>query len=72
MYSIPIKCREAVIGVIRIYLSEPRLIHDEDIDTLCVMAEHLGLVIENNGLKNFLDGVKAAMESLPLRMLKGL
>jgi signal transduction protein with GAF and PtsI domain len=72
MLSIPVKCREAVIGVIRIYHAEVRRIHDEDIESLCVMAEHLGLVIENNGLKNFLDGVKAAMESLPPRMLKDL
>jgi len=72
MLSIPIKCREAIIGIIRIYHGERRQIHDEDIDTLCVMAEHLGLVIENNGLKNFLDGVKVALESLPPRMLKGL
>ena len=72
MLSIPIKCRDAIIGLIRIYHSEPRLIHEEDIETLCVMSEHLGLVIENNGLKNFLDGIKAALESLPPRMLKNL
>ena len=72
MLSIPIKYREAIIGLIRIYHAEPRLVHDEDIDTLCVLAEHLGLVIESNGLKNFLDGVKSALESLPSRMLKDL
>jgi signal transduction protein with GAF and PtsI domain len=72
MLSIPIKCREAIIGIIRIYHDEPRKIHDEDIETLCVMSEHLGLVIENNGLKNFLDGVRIALESLPPRMLKDL
>ncbi|MGD8883861.1 MAG: GAF domain-containing protein [Desulfobacterales bacterium] len=72
MLSIPIKCREAVIGVIRIYHGEPRNMHEDDIESLCVMSEHLGLVIENNGLKNFLDGVKIALESLPPRMLKDL
>jgi signal transduction protein with GAF and PtsI domain len=72
MLSIPIKCREAIIGVIRIYHAEPQKIHDEDIETLCVMSEHLGLVIENYGLKNFLDGVRIALESLPPRMLKDL
>jgi signal transduction protein with GAF and PtsI domain len=72
MLSIPIKYHKAIIGIIRIYYGEPRLIHDEDINTLCVLAEHLGLVIENNGLKNFLDGVKSALENLPSRMLKGL
>jgi signal transduction protein with GAF and PtsI domain len=72
MLSIPIKCRETIIGVIRIYHSEPILIHDQDIETLCVMSENLGLVIENSGLKNFLDGVLSALESLPPRMLKDL
>jgi signal transduction protein with GAF and PtsI domain len=72
MISIPIKCRRTIIGVIRIYYDQPRRIHDEDIETLCVMSEHLGLVIENNGLKNFLESVINALESLPPRMLKGL
>ncbi|GAG14584.1 unnamed protein product, partial [marine sediment metagenome] len=72
MLSVPIKCREAIIGILRIYCSEPRMIDEEDIDSLCVLTEHLGLVIENNGLKNFLDQVKMALESLPLRMLEGL
>ena len=72
MLSIPIKYHETIIGLIRIYHAKPRLIHDEDINTLSVMAEQLGLVIENNGLKNFLDGVKGALENLPPRMLKDL
>ena len=72
MLSIPIKCRQAIIGVIRIYHGDFRIIHDEDVETLCVMSEHLGLVIESSGLKNFLDGVKIALESLPPRMLKNL
>jgi signal transduction protein with GAF and PtsI domain len=72
MLSIPIKYHGAIIGLIRIYHGESRLVHDEDIDTLCVLAEHLGLVIENNGLKNFLDGVKSALDNLPPRMLKDL
>ncbi len=72
MVSIPIKCRQAITGVLRIYYDKPRRINDEDIDTLCVMSEHLGLVIENNGLKNFLEGVRTALERLPPRMLKDL
>ena len=72
MLSIPIKCREAIIGVLRIYHNEAIIIHKEDIETLCVMSETLGLVIENNGLKNFLEGVSAALESLPPRMFKDL
>jgi transcriptional regulator with GAF, ATPase, and Fis domain len=72
MLSVPIKCRESVIGLIRIYHSEKWLLHDDDLDSFCVLAMHLGLVIENNGLRNFLEGVKHAMESLPPRMLSGL
>jgi len=72
MISIPIKFRETPIGLIRIYFANQVGINEEDIDTLQVMAEHLGVVIENNGLKNFLEKVKIAMESLPLRMLEGL
>ncbi|MFC1819620.1 GAF domain-containing protein, partial [Thermodesulfobacteriota bacterium] len=72
MLSIPIKFRGTAIGLIRIYHNELKRIHEEDIDTMSVMAELLGLVIENNGLKNFIDKVKMAMESLPARMLEGL
>ncbi len=72
MLSIPIKCRRAIIGVIRLYHNEPKIIHDEDVETLCVMSENLGLVIENNGLKNFLEGVLTAMDSLPPRMIEDL
>lgn len=70
MYTFPIKCRNATVGLIRIYHSEPWSLHEEDIDSFCILAEHLGLVLENNGLKNFLDTIKAAVESLPSRTLK--
>ena len=72
MLSIPIKSRDTPVGLIRIYHAEQKVINEEDIDTLQIMAEHLGLVIENSGLQNFLERVKIAMESLPLRMLEGL
>lgn len=72
MLSIPIKSRQAIIGIIRIYEDKARVFHEEDIDALCVLSEHLGLVIETNGLKNFLDDVKSALASLPLRLLEGL
>lgn len=72
MLSVPIKFRASIIGTIRIYQSEYWAIHEEDIDTLTVLAEHLGLVIENNGLRNFVEEIKMAMESLPVRMLEGL
>ena len=69
MLSIPIKCREAIVGILRIYFGEPMMLNEEDVETLSVMTELLGLVIENNGLKNFLEHVKMALDNLPLRML---
>ncbi len=72
MLSVPIKCRSHTIGAIRIYNDEPWTIHDDDIDSFSSLAEHLGLVFENNGLRNFLDHVKTALGSLPLRMLGDL
>lgn len=69
--SIPIEFRGEAIGLIRIYHGQQKFFNKEDIDALRILAEHLGLVIENNGLKNFLERVKMAMESLPKRMLEG-
>ena len=70
--SIPITYRGTAVGLIRIYHSERRRFSDEDVETLKILAEHLGLVIEINGLKNFLDKVRMAMDSLPQRMLEWL
>ena len=72
MLSVPIKHRNAAMGLIRIYHSSPWRPDPDDLDSFCLLAEHMGLVIENSGLKNFLERVVSAMETLPLRMLKGL
>jgi hypothetical protein len=45
------------------------MLHDDDVESLAIMSELLGLVIDNNGLKNFLEHVKMALDNLPLRML---
>ncbi|HDR16318.1 MAG TPA: GAF domain-containing protein [Desulfobacteraceae bacterium] len=71
MLSVPIKSRSNVIGILRVYHGEDREFHEADVETLQVLAEQLGLVIELNGLKNFLDTIKMALENLPLRMLEG-
>ena len=47
------------------------MMHEEDIDSLHVLANHLGLVIECNGLKNFAEQIKTSIDSLPPRMFKG-
>jgi len=72
MLSIPILFLEESIGVIRIYNSEMKKYNEEDIDALKILAEHLGLVIEYYGLKNFLEKVYTAVESLPARTLKSM
>lgn len=72
MLSIPILFLEESIGVIRIYHSEAKEYNEDDIDALKILAEHLGLIIEYNGLKNFLEKVYTAVESLPARTLKSM
>ncbi|MCK4791190.1 MAG: GAF domain-containing protein, partial [Desulfobacteraceae bacterium] len=67
-----IKSRGAIIGLMRIYHGEPLELHEDDVDSLSVLLGHLGLVIENNGLKNFVEQVKIGMGSLPPRLLEGL
>ena len=68
MLSIPIKSGEPIIGVLRLYCDEPRKPHDEDIETLAIMTELLGLAIDNNGMRNCLAQVQATMDGLPPRM----
>lgn len=71
MMAIPIKFRKNPIGVIRIYHDQPLMLHEEDVESICVLANQLGVVIETNGLKNFADQIRLAIESLPTRMFKG-
>jgi signal transduction protein with GAF and PtsI domain len=71
MFSFPIKSREAVVGLLRIYHRETIVLHPDDVDSISVMSLHLGLVIEGNGLRNFLMMVSGAMASLPPRMRQG-
>ena len=56
----------------RMYHSDRILLHDDDIESILVLCRQLGLAIEYNGLRNFLDMLKGAMGNLPLRMLEGL
>lgn len=72
MLSFPVKCRHEVVGLLKLYNSDHWMIHDEDRTSIKILAEQFGLVIESNGLKNFLDEVRVVMSNLPMRMLKGL
>jgi len=71
MLGIPIKFRSWVIGVIWIYHDDVLNLHESDVDSLCVLGNQLGLVIEANGLKNFVDHVNMAFEQLPPRLVRG-
>ena len=72
MMSFPIKHRRDVVGLLKLYSGAPWKMHDDDRDSICVLAQQVGLVIENNGLRNFLDEVRAVMTNLPLRMFRGI
>jgi signal transduction protein with GAF and PtsI domain len=69
LLSFPMICREKVVGLTRLYHSDHWALHEEDLDLLCVMHRLLAFVIENNGLKNFLEQVKMEIGRLPPRML---
>lgn len=68
LLSLPLVTREAVIGLIRLYHCDYWALHDEDLDLLCVMQRLLAVVIENNGLRIFLEQVKILIGNLPPRM----
>ncbi|RJQ78415.1 MAG: GAF domain-containing protein [Desulfobacteraceae bacterium] len=70
MLSFPIKSRHAAVGLLRLYHSEPIALHADDVDSIAALVLHLGLVIDENGMRNFLQMVGAAMSSLPARMRK--
>lgn len=71
MLSFPIKRANKVVGLIRAYHGEPIVLNEEDVDSISVLSQLLGVVIENNGLKNFLSQVRIAMSSLPMRLREG-
>lgn len=70
--TIPIRFRGVVTGIMRFYTSELWELHEDDLDSFCALADHLGLVIEYNGLKNFYDTVKTGMDQLPPRLLESV
>jgi signal transduction protein with GAF and PtsI domain len=72
MLTLPIKSRGAVVGLLRIYHSEPIILHEDDVDSIVILAMHLGLLIENNGLRNFVQLINGAMSTLPPRMRNGV
>ncbi len=72
MLSVPIMYGGNVLGLLRMYTAEIQHFNEEDIDSISTLCLQLAVVLEKNGLENFLEGVKAAMCSIPPRLLKGL
>ena len=72
MLTFPIKSHSEVVGLLRIYHGESIILHEDDVDSICVLALHLGLLIENNGLRNFVQMISGAMSTLPPRMRNGV
>ena len=71
MLSFPITHRGNIVGLLKLYNNEEWMIHADDQSSIMVLAEQFGLVIEYNGLKNFLDETRAIMGTLPLRISGG-
>jgi signal transduction protein with GAF and PtsI domain len=72
MLSVPIMYGGNALGLLRLYTAGIQFFNDEDVDSISTLCLQLAVVLEKNGLENFLEGVKAAMVSIPPRLLKGL
>jgi signal transduction protein with GAF and PtsI domain len=71
LLAIPVKCRNYTIGEMRIYSNRLIEFHEEDIALFLILGQFLGLVIDNQGLRNFIISVRSSMQDLPLRILHG-
>ena len=72
MLSVPIMYGDNALGLLRMYTAEVQYFNEDDIDSISTLCLQLAVVLEKNGLENFLEGVKMAMGSIPPRLLKGL
>lgn len=72
MLSVPVMYGETALGLLRMYTAEVQYYNEDDIDSISTLCLQLAVVLEKNGLENFLEGVKMAMGSIPPRLLKGL
>ena len=72
MLSVPIMYGGHVLGLLRMYTRQVEYFNPEDIDSISTLSLQLAVVLEKNGLENFLEGIKSAMGSIPPRLLKGL
>ncbi len=71
MLSMPIKSGNAIIGILKCYHSEQILMHEDDIESIKSLLLQVGVVIKSNGMKNFIDNLKAAVDNLPFYITEG-
>lgn len=64
--SIPILFSGEVLGVLRLYHEKVWDISDRDVDSLLVLAEHIGLSLRYTRLLNVLQSIQEALNDLPL------
>jgi GAF domain-containing protein len=62
--SLPIKLTEEFVGVLRLYHYETWDVSENDVDTLLLIAQHLGLVMMYARLRNALVVVKEAVSEV--------
>lgn len=69
--SIPILFSSEVLGVLRLYHHDVWDISNRDIDSLLVLAEHIGLSLRYTRLLNALQTIREAIRGLPLELPSG-
>lgn len=65
--SIPILFTTEALGVLRLYHHEVWDISNRDVDSLLILAEHIGLSLRYTGLLNALQSIQEAIKDLPLQ-----
>ncbi len=71
MLSVPIKYKNVVVGLLKTYHADQMNIHDDDLESINVLMQQLGVVIQLNGLKNFFNKMRSIMENLPNHIAEG-
>ncbi|MBU3918269.1 GAF domain-containing protein [bacterium] len=71
MISIPIKYKDAVVGLLKNYHNDQMSIHEDDLESINILMQQLGVVIQLNGLKNFFEKMRSIMDNLPDHITEG-
>ncbi len=67
--SIPIKFKNHVVGLLKNYHGNKIMPHEEDMNSISVLMQQLGLVIQLNGLCNFISTIRMAVDNLPSHVI---